>query len=801
MARRIAPLLTALALGACSPSTVPVDAATALDATPAMDQTPALDAPDATSSADVPAVIDAPSVADGADAAAVDVPTDAPPPTNCDPAASTADLRAGLARIDVTGAAPSSLTTFAVGAFPVLLGAGRAPYLVASCVGAGRVVLAGHESFFGGTADDRPRLVANAMRWLSRGHSVVVGVEGSNAALVANLCAAGFTTRTATVADLASVQVWIPSLYTDRSTSDLAAIAAFLARGGAVLAGGQGWSWAGSHGGVSMEQYPGNRWLIPMGVAVSSETDVASMLTPATPAPVDLDAARTALDRVADHVAHRVTLSLADVDIASNAVRRALRLLSVSSDYVAYARTVRPSLPTVIPTAAHPVTPATQPVEALALTLDAKLALELPAAEVTAHPAAADFPGAPTAGAMTTTVSLSVDGTYAGREAPYIYAAPRAAVWRSLGVYAAPGAQVTVTVSDNATHGGVDVLVGQHTDTLWSLASWPRVPQITRAWPVTATTTTVANAFGGPVYVRVAAGSTLGPIAVTVRGALPMPLFVAGTTTPAQWQSMLATTAAPWVELASAKLALHLPIATVRALSDPTALLAWWDSVLDSHADLATIPHARVRAERAVTDREISAGYMHSGYPVMAHLDSAAGFVDLAALARSGDWGLFHELGHNHQWADWVLPGATEASVNLYSVHAMQYVVGLAPVSGHPAITPAMRDATIRAYVAGGRNFARDWNVWTALETYLQLEEGFGWPLFTTLFAEYRALAAADRPADDAARVQQWIVRSSQASGRNLGDFYAMWGFPMTDATRSAIASLPAWTANPMARY
>ena len=39
---------------------------------------------------------------------------------------------------------------------------------------------------------------------------------------------------------------------------------------------------------------------------------------------------------------------------------------------------------------------------------------------------------------------------------------------------------------------------------------------------------------------------------------------------------------------------------------------------------------------------------MHSGYPFMAHLASAADWVDTTYLLSEGDWGTFHELGHNH---------------------------------------------------------------------------------------------------------------------------------------------------------
>ena len=115
----------------------------------------------------------------------------------------------------------------------------------------------------------------------------------------------------------------------------------------------------------------------------------------------------------------------------------------------------------------------------------------------------------------------------------------------------------------------------------------------------------------------------------------------------------------------------------------------------------------------------------------------------------------------------------------------------------HPAVTPTERANRIRDYVAGGRNFARDWSVWTALETYLQLREAFGWAPFTQLFTEYRAIPAAMEPRTDADKIQEWIVRSSRAVNRNLVPFYERWGFVVSDTTRMATAGLPMWANMP----
>ena len=163
-----------------------------------------------------------------------------------------------------------------------------------------------------------------------------------------------------------------------------------------------------------------------------------------------------------------------------------------------------------------------------------------------------------------------------------------------------------------------------------------------------------------------------------------------------------------------------------------------------------------------------------------------------------GSWGAFHELGHNHQWLPAVLPGTTETTVNLFTLYAMENVVGLAPRTGHPALEPAARQQRLQAYLQGGADFWNAWEVWTALETYLQLQEAFGWSLFETVHATYRLDDPSDDPTTDRERIDLWAVRSAEAAGVDLGPFYLAWGWPLGDAAIQTMQQLPPWTQDPM---
>jgi hypothetical protein len=339
--------------------------------------------------------------------------------------------------------------------------------------------------------------------------------------------------------------------------------------------------------------------------------------------------------------------------------------------------------------------------------------------------------------------------------------------------------------------GGLALRIGCHTDGLWHLDRWSRAPEITLERPFEGGAVEAASPFGGPVYVVVRA---TGEVAeeVTIEGAVPAPRYVLGSTSAREWAAARRAPG-PWAELETAKVVLTVPSEHVRALADPEPLLRFWDRVLDANADLAGIPHEHARPERYVADVQISAGYMHSGYPIMTHLDAAPRMVDLALLSSKGDWGLFHEMGHNHQAPEWTFDGTGEVTVNLFTLYVLETVCGRPRSEGHEALP--QRTAKARAHAAAGAPFDR-WKAdpFLALTTYVQVIEAFGWEPIRAVIAEYRALPQAERPRDDAAKRDQWLVRLSRRVGRDLGPFFEAWGIPVSKEARASVSGLPGWS-------
>uniref|UniRef100_A0A3B5AK50 Peptidase M60 domain-containing protein n=1 Tax=Stegastes partitus TaxID=144197 RepID=A0A3B5AK50_9TELE len=216
-------------------------------------------------------------------------------------------------------------------------------------------------------------------------------------------------------------------------------------------------------------------------------------------------------------------------------------------------------------------------------------------------------------------------------------------------------------------------------------------------------------------------------------------------------------------------------------------------------ADLAVIPHKFPRKERFVADVQISHGWMHAGYPIMAHSTSAAELVSADNARTKGIWGPIHELGHNQQRACWEFPpNTTECTCNLWSIYVHEQVLGMNRAQAHPAVTPKERQKRLENFVKEGKK-PDSWSMWVALETYIQLQEKFGWDALKKVFAAYHKMS--NFPKDNQGKMNLYAETFSQAVGQNLTGFFKAWGWPIQTATEQKLSKLPVWSDHPMVQY
>lgn len=702
----------------------------------------------------------------------------------------------------------------------------RAPVVAAARLGRGRIVAFGHTGYLdASTLDvaDTAALIDNALRWSASRDADdpsdrpplrigLLGLDGLAAALeqrghnTIKIVANGLPSR------LPDLDVLCLS-HAPLTPAQEAAVRRFISDGGGLLISGLGWGWLQLNPGKTIADHPGNRLLAPAGIAFNdgclsrtaadgfavgesaAESETLIPLCHAVPA-LDLLAAAPPKEpnndnnRQLQQAAWTITEVIRLLPSENSPVRRRLdRLAAQNPDHL-------------IPTPQRPIG-MDQPLQRVLIAWEFDRASRLPPAKVTRAPAAARFPGdvPPDAGPVARDVEVN----------------PRVPGWHSTGLYAPPGGLIEITVPPEAAALGWSVRIGAHIDRLWSNNPWRRSPEVSRAFPLRAERTEAANPFGGLIYLELpepprrtaanggqpppavngvpppATASSPAPhIRVRISGGIEAPWFVLGRTSPDDWRRRVRGRPAPWAELQTSKIIITVPARVVRSLDDPGPLLRFWDQIADAHATLASMPLDRPRPERFVADEQISAGYMHAGYPIMTHLDVAELFVSLDRLKRGDMWGFLHELGHNHQHPDWTFDGTGEVTCNLFTLHALETICNLPPgTRGHNAVDapPPLTD-----YLAGGPDFEK-WkrDPFLALRMYIQMKDAFGWDVFRQVFAEYRALPVADRPRSDDEKRDQWLTRFSRAAGRNLGPFFQAWGVPTSEAARRSIADLPPW--------
>ncbi|KAG3277301.1 TRPM8 channel associated factor 2 [Ictidomys tridecemlineatus] len=695
-------------------------------------------------------------------------------------------LLEGISELDIqTGGVPSQLLVHGALAFPLGLDASLNCFLAAAHYGRGRVVVAAHEGML--CTPKMELFLLNAVRWLARDQKGKIGVNPSLKDLHALLLKHGLQCRLEShlTSDLC---VYCCKAYSDKEAKELQE---FVAEGGGLLIGGQAWWWASQNPGRSaLAAFPGNVILNCFGLSILPRTLSPGCFPVPTPEMRSYHF-RKAMSEFRTVLNHG-TENLEKSHLAKLGVDGAAFLQIPAQGVPTYAslhRLLRKTLQQAgLPAVSKEKPVARDSCEATMLCLATELAHSgTDCSQLAQGLGTQTCPSRMQASADPITVEIN--GTNPGHEDS----------WVSTGLYLLEGQNAEISLPAAAASAGLKVQVGCHTDDLSKAKKLSRAPVVTHQCCMDRTQRSVSCLWGGLLYVIVPKGSQLGPVSVTIKGAVPAPYYKLGKTSLEEWRSCVQENPAPWGELATDNIILTVPTANLQALGDPAPALHLWDEMMQSVSRLAAQPFPFRRPERIVADVQISAGWMHSGYPIMCHLESVKELIDETVIRSTGLWGAIHELGHNQQRPGWEFPPhTTEATCNLWSVYVHETVLGIPRARAHPALNPAEREKRIKAHVGKGAPLS-DWNVWTALETYLQLQEAFGWEPFTQLFAAYQTFSGL--PKDNVSKMNLWVKKFSETVQKNLVPFFEAWGWPVQQEVADSLACLPCWQENPMSIY
>ncbi len=445
----------------------------------------------------------------------------------------------------------------------------------------------------------------------------------------------------------------------------------------------------------------------------------------------------------------------------------------------------------------HPGNPLTNRFDKMLATREMNEIKNLPANQVRAH--------------RTAELVYGPIPSHAKRVSAIVKIDPKITRQHSTGYYAVPGEIVTITVPKHIINQGYQIRINNHVDNLSRTKRWNRMPfGISRTFPINQTTIKIANAFGGAIYIDTGKkpNHRLGKFHVKIKNAIKAPYFVLGKTTDKQWNQRIRNYPAPYAELVSGRIAISVPSKFIRQLKRPTQLIKYWDKVVQVQDYVNNTEKYRTNAERINIDVQISVGALHAGYPIQGPTRSSQGLLNIDKLKTQGNWGYFHELGHEAQrrpdkprgWGygkPYTFNRGTEVTVNIFSNVALETMVpNLAATdrwnhSAHPDVVMQR----VQKQVAKSSTF-KDKNPYPY---YFQLADAFGWDTYRKVFGSYHRQhekKPESMPKTNQEKIDQWFIRFSKASGHDLSKYMIQyWQFPISHSARAKVRkmNLPAW--------
>lgn len=704
--------------------------------------------------------------------------------------------------------------------FPILKdGNGERVFAAGGKAGAGRVVAWSHGSFLRGAGLKQKaalEVFCNSLKWAGDQSSPKVGLHSSTVAVAGYLEPFGLQMERVAPEDLATER---PDVYClvpddrDLDRDDIDNIIAYIESGGGVVVATTPWAFATRY--IDFSQSPGNRILGAAGLyyhprAYASNKQPVYVARPLESIPPE---ERNWGDNPKSNHPAVEAVRLLTKNKYTNDLKKQAKLIADlklgktlgGEDVAAYLKALQllnGSMGGIRPTRKQPVRPGKFPIVDAIIEMETHFNLTLPAGMMYSIPASNDFPGKVPGYAPRIKKQLEINCDYKGWAQHRIPGAWNAKEIRSTGVYAAPGEVIKVIVPEAIAACGYEVLIGSYGGGLDNHNVWHRYPRTQKARSIRDTETEISNGFGGLVGIRIPQDASAGMQTIYISGGVAAPLYVHGETDLDDWRKTIRNHPGPWAELGSERIIITVPAEHIRYLDNPDEVMELWNTVIEMSADLATLDRDEYRAERLVFDRQPSAGLLHSGYPVCGHTGVHSELaVNAEKLRKDGFWGFFHEYGHNHQHALWALPGTLETTCNFWSIYIYEELIGKSREEAHRALSPLVRLQTRRRYFETGADFDKNWNMWTALDTFLLIQEEFGWEPYRKIFAEYHEMPKNEWPKTQQEINDQLVVRLSIACGRNLAPYWKIWNLPLTDKVEQVLKVLPVWQPKEVAKW
>ncbi len=717
-----------------------------------------------------------------------------------------------------------SVPVFGRASFPVLADKDGIPAVAAGRFSDGvkptaaRMVAAAHTGFFDARGPSATsRLFSNAILWASRKprpDQATVGLV--NDKLAGFLQQAGFRLKPVTAPSakglpgLAGCDVVVLNFHEPLGDDAAARLRAFATAGGGLVACATPWALK------DRELARAQLVLEPFGLAYGAAHANGESFVVAPEPPAATESAAHALDAILADPASGSRLPLDDLERVCKAIDRALAARPDLPVLAAGLEKLQATSGWIAPTREKPLVVRKQPVEALLVRYQSGLLDTLPNEKLFVHPAAADIPGLPAAGADRITRSVTING-----DAPTskLMQSPERPTRVETGLYAAPGDVVTISLPRGMANKGLAVHIGCSEDTIFNRPTWDFFPKLWRREPLDRERTELGHALGGLITILVPPSAELGDIEIEFANVLPAPTFTLGVDDERAWRKLRALPA-PWGFVRTPKLVIYVSREQLLATDDIGAVARHWDAVMNLADDHFGYAEFRRRPEVVATNRQVSAGAAYAQYPIELGW-GVEKESELATAVERGSWGTYHELGHTFQAnfnGAFVIPTHAEVDVNLLPGMVYTLIHGRTAWDGdtHGTFNAPNRRKDRADFLAqdeASRTWENACGRTAGYDFYFNLSEAFGWDAYRTALARLmKSLQGGRDPELDALDAKdpnfkrnRFYLLMCTATGRHLDRYFQRYGLgvpgrgaEISPAVKELVAAkgFPEWTDN-----
>ncbi len=439
-----------------------------------------------------------------------------------------------------------------------------------------------------------------------------------------------------------------------------------------------------------------------------------------------------------------------------------------------------------------------------------------------AHPSSVNFPGPVKPGFELRSeifhfIHKKADSSQYNLSKKFIFAHPHLGTWYSTGLYAVAGQPISVDIPPALYNKSIYLIIGAHFDYLGSdIAAnedWRRMPGVVSGFVLDSIFRFASSPFGGLIYLVIGAEEPMVDAEFTFKNVISSPFYKLGSTATSDWKKQLALNKAPWGEIASDKVIITLPDSALQKLDNPEKVLTLWDDILSCESTLAQLPAPFIRPMRMVVDEQISAGFMHSGYPIMIHHSPSKGMLSLDVITNpskllspsegGANWGFFHEIGHNLQNWEWVFDGTTEVGCNFFALYVFDSLIKTRK-GAHENIEISYQKKLMQEYFTKGSNYENyQQDPFLGLIPFMQVQKQFGWDPFKKVFKwylkhpshEFDNINSEDSLYKRAnqIKINRFIEQLSIEVKRNLTSFFRIWGLPVDTLVDEKLKKYKLW--------